>query len=167
MTTPPDPQPSDDAAEPRIIVDTDWKAQAQAEKERLAAQTKQSKTADGGGLGKEDEPSPFLALVASLATQALLYLGGVADPQTGKAVVAPDHARAFIDMLATLEEKTRGNLTKEEEEELQGVLNELRMRFVQIVGRLDELMAQQAKEQADKAQSPAASEGQTPQQPDA
>ncbi|RMD60839.1 MAG: DUF1844 domain-containing protein, partial [Planctomycetota bacterium] len=47
-----------------------------------------------------------------------------------------------------LEEKTKGNLTKEEEEELQGVLNELRMRFVQIVGRLDELMAQQAKEGA-------------------
>jgi len=164
MTTPPDPQPSDDAAEPRIIVDTDWKAQAQAEKERLAAQTQQSKTA-GGGLGKEDEPSPFMALVASLATQALLYLGGVADPQTGKAVVAPDHARAFIDMLATLEEKTRGNLTKEEEEELQGVLNELRMRFVQIVGRLDELMAQQAKEQAGEQAGPAASSGQESTQP--
>ncbi|RMD62976.1 MAG: DUF1844 domain-containing protein, partial [Planctomycetota bacterium] len=137
MSTPADSQPRDNAAAPRIIVDTDWKAQAQAEKERLAAQTKQAgstSSAAGTGPAGGAEASPFLALVASLATQALLYLGGVADPQTGKAVVAPDHARAFIDMLATLEEKTKGNLTKEEEEELQGVLNELRMRFVQIVG---------------------------------
>lgn len=163
-TTPGGTQPDSASDAPKIIVDADWKAQAQAEKDRLAQQEKTSAaTGSASASGQSGEPSdqgpttPFAGLVATLATQALLYLGAIPDPETGRAIVAPEHAKMHIDMLAVIEEKTRGNLTKDEEEELKAVLHELRMRFVQLVGKLDELMAEEQRKGAgDNAPSSAA-----------
>ncbi len=73
----------------------------------------------------------FSAFVLSLATSAAMHFGDLADPETGKAH-EPDlnAARHVIDLLALLEEKTRGNLTPEERSLLGQVLYELRIRFV-------------------------------------
>lgn len=67
-----------------------------------------------------------------LGTQALMYLGQFPDPQTGKAIIALDMAKLHIDLLGVLEEKTKGNLTPEEDRDLKGLLGELRMIFVEI-----------------------------------
>lgn len=117
--------------QPRIVTDSDWKQQAQAEKERLAQQEQQSGQSQKEDQGQMPE-ADFRGLVGSLATQAVMYLGGIPDPD-GRAVVAPEYARHYIDLLGVLEEKTKGNLTEEESQELTGVLQELRTRFVQIV----------------------------------
>lgn len=77
-------------------------------------------------------PADFEGLLSTLVTQALLYTGGFPDPQTGRAIVSLEHARFYIDLLAVLEEKTRGNLSPQEAEGLTGALGELRMRFVEI-----------------------------------
>lgn len=131
---------------PKLIVDSDWKNQAQAEKEKLAAKeaeaakAKAAKAAStpgamaGGPEGEMDEmpPADFQSLLGTMVTQALMYMGAFPDPQTGRAMVSLEHARLHIDLLAVLQEKTKGNLTVEEAEALNSVIGELRMRFVEI-----------------------------------
>lgn len=74
----------------------------------------------------------FDALVLTLATTAAVHFGDVADPATGQKGVPNLRAAAqVIDLLALLEQKTRGNLTDEEERFLEEVLFELRVRFVE------------------------------------
>ena len=126
-----DPSGSEEADQaPKIIVDSDWKAEAQAEKERLSDQEEQSAGAAGAGKGLPE--ADFRGLLGALATQAMMYLGAFPDPD-GRAYVSPEYARHYIDLLGVLEEKTKGNITEDESKELAGVLNELRVRFVQIV----------------------------------
>jgi len=72
----------------------------------------------------------FNAFVVSLATTAAVHFGDVADPSSGKQSTANLEAAGHaMDMLILLEQKTRGNLTKEEKSFLVQVLYELRMRY--------------------------------------
>jgi hypothetical protein len=75
----------------------------------------------------------FVAFVLSLAHTAAVHFGDVPDPVSGsKSEASLPAAQQMIDILALLEEKTRGNLTAEERQLLEQVLFELRMRFVEI-----------------------------------
>ncbi|MFM1823582.1 MAG: hypothetical protein RI967_1848 [Planctomycetota bacterium] len=121
-------QTPDDA--PRLHIDDDWKAQAQAEKDRLAA--KEAERAASEPPAGELPPADFRALVATLASQAMMGLGAYGDPQTGRVVIDLAGAQFAIDLLGVLEEKTKGNLTDEESTELAEILPQLRARFVQI-----------------------------------
>ncbi len=89
----------------------------------------------GGAAGSSAGPLPevdFSALAISLGTSAMMHLGIVADPVTGQTVEKNlPLAHQTIDTLAMLQEKTRGNLTAEEERLLQNLLTELRMRYVE------------------------------------
>ncbi len=67
-----------------------------------------------------------------MVTQAMVGLGVLADPVEGKPVPHLDFARHQIDMLGVLQEKTKGNLTQEETEMLEGSLHQLRMMFITI-----------------------------------
>jgi hypothetical protein len=75
---------------------------------------------------------PFPAFIVSLAATAAVHLGDRAEPGSG-APKAPDFPAAsqIIDILALLEEKTRGNLTAEERTLLEQVLYDLRLRYVE------------------------------------
>jgi hypothetical protein len=115
---------------PKIIVDSDWKSQARAEKEKLAEQEAKAPPTKGG---QEALPPPdFRGLVGMLATQAVMYMGGLADRSTGQAIFDPEYSKHMIDLLGVLEAKTEGNLSDEEAKELGGVLHELRLRFVEL-----------------------------------
>jgi hypothetical protein len=168
-----------DPGEPKIIIDSDWKAQAQKEKERLTAQEKEAAAkaakqpvGGGGGAGPgaagrgmggpggeayDMPPADFPSLVGTIVTQALLYLGGFPDPQTGRAIVSLEHAKFHIDLLAVLQEKTKGNLSKEEDTDLSQALNELRLRFVDISKAIAQMQAKAALE--GQAGGPAAAGG--------
>ena len=75
------------------------------------------------------EPSiDFNTFVLSLSTSALMHLGNL--PGSEDQTVNLAHAKQSIDCIALLEEKTKGNLTGEEERLLHQVLFDLRMRFV-------------------------------------
>jgi hypothetical protein len=77
----------------------------------------------------------FTTFVVSLASSAAIHFGDLPDPSTGqRADVNLEGAAQMIDILALLEEKTRGNLTLEEREVLEQVLYELRLRFVDASG---------------------------------
>ena len=127
---------------PKIHIDADWKAQAQAEKQRLAEKQKESEqtgTEKGPGRSKgsgkpgELPEANFDTLMGTLVSQALLALGAIPDPATGHRIAHLDLARHSIDMLTVLEEKTKGNLTNEESSALAGALYELRARYVEVV----------------------------------
>ncbi|MFN0134195.1 MAG: DUF1844 domain-containing protein [Phycisphaerales bacterium] len=121
---------------PKIIVDSDWKSQAQAEKERLTAAEKAKPAAPPAG-GTADDPyalpaADFDELVRMFASQVLLYLGAFPDPESGRRLVSLEAAKFNIDMLALVETKTKGNLTPDETQTLTKVLYELRMQFVEV-----------------------------------
>jgi hypothetical protein len=73
----------------------------------------------------------FTTFCLSLASSAMMHLGLVPYPETGKAEKQLPMAKQTIDILALLEEKTRGNLTAEESKLLETVLYDLRIRFVE------------------------------------
>jgi hypothetical protein len=85
--------------------------------------------------GPSDEnPLPsidFATFIVSLSHSALLHLGEAPHPETDSMEQNLDLARQTIDLLGLLEEKTKGNLTGEEERLLGQVLFDLRMRFVE------------------------------------
>lgn len=75
----------------------------------------------------------FATFVLSLSTSALVQMGVVNDPETGRPrSPEPEHARQTIDTLEMLREKTRGNLDDEEVKLFDSLLYELRMRFVEV-----------------------------------
>ncbi len=123
--------------EKKIIVDEDWKAEAQKEKEILAAQEeaeKEKKQEVKEARGPLPEGN-FAALISMLTTQSLFALGLL--QVKGQEEKEPDLeiAKYNIDILETIQEKTKGNLTKEEETVLSNTLNELRMGYVRVAGQ--------------------------------
>ncbi len=77
----------------------------------------------------------FLAFLYSLAGSAAVHFGDVPDPATGeKRAPNVEQAGHVIEVMAMLEQKTKGNLTTEERQFLETVLYELRMRFLALRG---------------------------------
>ena len=119
--------------EKKLIIDEDWKKDAQKEKEDLAAkeetEKKEQKKAGRGPLPKGD----FAALLSMLATQAFFAMG-LLKVEGQEREPDLEIARYNNDMLETLEEKTKGNLSKEEQDVLNNMLNQLRMAYVKVAG---------------------------------
>ena len=81
----------------------------------------------------EELPSiDFSTFVLSLSHSALLHLGEAPHPDTNRLEKNLPLARQTIDLIALLEEKTKGNLTGDEERLLHQILFDLRMRFVEL-----------------------------------
>jgi hypothetical protein len=75
----------------------------------------------------------FIEFVLMQAQNAAFVLGQIPHPQTGKAEVNLDLARVLIDQLAMIQEKTKGNLNKDESQILANTLSNLQMAFVEAV----------------------------------
>ena len=86
----------------------------------------------------EEEPQfpeiNFPTFVASLNASALVHLGVIDDPASGKKSKNLPMAKQTIDILSMLEEKTQGNLAKDEADMLKNVLYDLRIMFVREKG---------------------------------
>jgi hypothetical protein len=124
--------------EKKIIIDEDWKAQVQAEREAAAGEpasaggTKPSGEAPGAAHDLQMPPASFEMLVTTLATEALVALGQVPHPMTGKAELQREHAQYLIDTLDMLRQKTKGNLSPQEQELIESVLHQVRMVFIAV-----------------------------------
>jgi len=120
--------------EKKIIVDEDWKKEAQREKEILAAQEetqekkKTAKQARRGPLPKGN----FAALISTLTTQAFFAMGLLQIKGEEKREPDLELAKYNIDMLETIEEKTKDNLTEDEKKVLENTLDQLRMAYVEV-----------------------------------
>jgi len=89
----------------------------------------------GGAAAGEEAGAPrsaFALIVQLLAMPAYAALGMVPDPTSGRQRVDRNAAREMIDLLAVLEQKTRGNLSFEESNFLSRVLYDLRLAFVEV-----------------------------------
>jgi len=74
----------------------------------------------------------FIEFIMMQAQNAALFLGQIPNPQTGKGEVNLELAKMFIDQLAMIQEKTRGNLTNEETAVIKNTLSNLQMAFVEV-----------------------------------
>jgi hypothetical protein len=118
------------------VIDKRTAAEATEKKEKkeTKAQTKEARKE-----ATAEQPSPlpdvtFSAFVYSLSTSALVHLGEIPEPITEKMDKNLPLAKQTIDILGILQEKTKGNLTQEEENLLNSFLYDLRMRYVKAMG---------------------------------
>jgi hypothetical protein len=107
-----------------------------------AAQEDSAKTAAPGPEGKSSEPGAprppidFPSYILSYYTQGLVLLGEVPNPYTNKKEEDAEAAQHTVDILSMLQQKTKGNLGKDEEQLLDTVLYELRMKFMAKTNRI-------------------------------
>jgi hypothetical protein len=120
------------------VVDKRTTAEAPEKKEKVKKETKaQEKEARKEAQAEQPPPLPevtFSAFVYSLSTSALVHLGEIPEPITDKMDKNLPLAKQTIDILGILQEKTKGNLTQEEENLLNNFLYDLRMRYVKAMG---------------------------------
>jgi hypothetical protein len=85
----------------------------------------------------QETPLPeisFINFIFSLSTSALIQLGEIEDPMTQQVAKNLPLAKQTIDLIGMLKEKTKGNLTSDEEKLLDGLLYDLRMRYIKTAG---------------------------------
>ncbi len=125
---------------PRIIIDEDWKAQVEREKEVARKQAEQpAKPAQPIEQEAEFPAANLPLLISMFATEALVSLGQVPHPASGKHEAYLPQAKHMIDLLQVIEEKTAGNRTPEETSMLEQVLHELRLAFVAVQKHIESL----------------------------
>lgn len=119
-------------------VDEDWKQQAEAEKQKFLEEEEARRRA-ALGLGSDDSaggvPEGCVSLVPifeQLASQAMAGLGQMPDPRTGMRSLDLNLAQAAIDMLSSIDAKTKGRLDEEEAAVLSEILHALRSTYLQI-----------------------------------
>ncbi len=93
--------------------------------------------------GAED-PASFVNFLSTLATNAAASLGAMPHPATGKRSVDLETGKYWIDVMAMLTEKTKGNLHPKESRLLEGILADLRMQYVTMVRATEEKLKAQA-----------------------
>jgi hypothetical protein len=113
-------------------VDDDWKKKAEEEKEKLEQDVEKAR--DAAEHEHDMPPASFEGLVATFALQASMALGEMKHPITGQKKADLPAARYVIDLLAMLQEKTKGNLDHHEELSIQNLITELRFKYVQASG---------------------------------
>jgi len=118
------------------VSDDQKQATQKPDSETSEAQPAQEET-DSTEHRQTEAPLPevnFPTFVISLNASALVHLGAIEDPVGGEKVKNLPMAKQTIDILSMLEEKTRGNLTNEEENILKNILYDLRILFVKATG---------------------------------
>ena len=99
----------------------------------------------------------FVEFVMMPAQNAALFLGQIPNPQTGQGEVNLELAKMFIDQLAMIQEKTRGNLTNEEATVLRNALSNLQMAYVEVAQQVSKGGAQPATPAPEEQSAPSIS----------
>jgi Domain of unknown function (DUF1844) len=128
--------PGNPAAPPKPAGEANAETSPAATSEATAARSTSGSASSAAGdrpaeTAREMPEPTFADLVALLSTQAMMFLGLIPNPATQKTVTQLPTARYFIDLISILEEKTAGQLTKEESTILAETLHSLRMTFMQ------------------------------------
>lgn len=119
---------------PFTFVDKRRRSEEEAEEPEKSAESPLAEPGEEAASGLEGEEAPpmdFSTFIFSLTSSAAYHMGGFQDPVSGKTSVNLDLAKQTIDIIAMLQEKTKGNLTDEESKLMTQVLYDLRMQFVQ------------------------------------
>jgi len=118
----------------RVASQPEETAKKEGEKaERAPAGSAQGTGGEHGEKEFKSHPLPeidFSSFIFSLSTSALFHLGEIPDPVTQKREKDLPLAKQTIDILGILKEKTRGNLTADEERLMENILTDLRWRYI-------------------------------------
>jgi len=157
-------------------VDTSWKDEVRKEREAAAKEAVSApKSSSPGGSGdaageaagaqagdastgpaKAGEPSRiFMNFLAQIVQQGLMQLGAVESPFTGRREVDLEGAQFTIELLAALQDKTKGNLADQEKRMLNEALRELQLHYVEVA----QAVRQQAQKQAQDPKGPKGPKG--------
>jgi hypothetical protein len=124
------------ADEKKIIIDEDWKAQVQAEKEAAAksaaaAQPEAPAQSAENAAHMPIPPASLEMLLTMLATEAMVALGQIPHPATGRPQADLGQAQYLIDLVEVMREKTKGNLSANEQQLMETLLHQLRLAYVE------------------------------------
>ena len=117
-------------------IDESWKEKVAQEQQPSAQENIANKTQDSQeDVKKEDEtfempPVDFNLFISSLGMQALMALGEIENPSSGKKDKQLPQAKYLIDTLEMLQLKTKGNLDTQEANAIEQMLYELRMKYI-------------------------------------
>ncbi len=119
-------------------VDESWKEQAEREKQVVEAKaasapltgTQDAATSEAPDAAEETAKARFDMFVSGLVMETLIAMGDMAHPTTRKQSTNLAQAKYLIDLLGVLEEKTKGNLSVDEDKLLKDALYQLRMRYL-------------------------------------
>jgi hypothetical protein len=132
---------SDDQGQGFIIRDRRGRTSEEESATKASVRAESSPSAEGGPgqahrQGDETHvPLTFSSFVISLGSSALMFMGEQLDPQRPAPPVNLPQAKEMIELLSILEDKTKGNLTKDEETVLCDMLYALRMKYVSLAPR--------------------------------
>jgi hypothetical protein len=128
------------SADKRIIIDEDWKTQVERERDQLRQNMdpESVRRAEAESGADQLPPASFPFLVTSLVTQILAALGQFPDAMNQQHSVSLPLARFNIDLLEVVQQKTRGNLTPDEETMLEDALYQVRMLYVAVRDSLEQ-----------------------------
>ncbi len=121
-----------EARQPKAEVTTT--AAANNPRAATSQETSQSLIAEDASLDDSSDPTQFINLVMFIASPAAASLGLTEHPAMGGREVDLELAKHCIDLLGALQQKTRGNLSFEEQQTLEGLLAELRMQYLSLTG---------------------------------
>jgi len=122
--------------EKKLFIDEDWKSQVEAEKEaaRHATEAAQPAEAPSSPRALGLPPADLTFLVSTLYLQGAIALGLAPNPVNSKVDVELERAKHSIDLLTMLQQKTEGNRTPDENDELEAVLHQLRLAYISVNG---------------------------------
>lgn len=118
-----------------------------AEKQTQAQTATATQTADElteEDIMNDENPASFINFLSTLVTNAAASLGAMPHPVTGQRSVDLDTGKYWIDVLAMLHEKTKGNLNSQEENLLTSILGDLQMQYVHLTKATEEKLKAQA-----------------------
>ena len=116
-----------------VVRDKRFSATKEEKEERQTTEEGKTEEPPRGDASIKEEALPeidFNSFIFSISTSALIQLGEIEDPFTKKSAKNLPLAKQTIDLIGMLMEKTKGNLTPQEERVVQNILYDLRMRYV-------------------------------------
>jgi hypothetical protein len=119
-------------------------APAAQEAQATPAAEEKKPAAESGEVPGAEDPASFINFLSTLATNAAASLGAMPHPATGQVSLDLDGAKYWLDILAMLKEKTKGNLHPKEQKLLDGLLADMRMQYVHLVRATEEKLKAQA-----------------------
>lgn len=117
-----------------VVEEQERESKREQIKEKAEAKAAEAKAAEpkAPGANTARRLPAFENLIRMIGSNAAMVLGAYADPNTGQPMLDPDAARELIDMLDALHEKTKGNLTAEEENMLLDLVGKLKLTYLEI-----------------------------------
>ncbi len=139
-----EPEAPKPVAEPPVRETKTEPAIAAIEEEPFAAAADGAEEDGENDIPGAEDPASFVNFLSTLATNAAAALGAVPHPATGQRSLDLDTGKYWLDVLAMIRDKTKGNLHQQEARLLEGLLADLRMQYVTMVRATEEKLKAQA-----------------------